>query len=200
MPFFTPGIVIATPVGGVPVEILRRGDAVVTRDGGIRRIVWRGRRELDFAMLKALPHLRPVLIRKGALGRGLPDRDMMVSPNHRMLVPRGKTALHFDAAEALVAAKNIAEARDVRQVDVLGVTYHHVIFDRHEVVLANGAWCECFQPGDMSLGAKGNAQRGEIHELFPELLETGVPLRWQMPRVRLKREGLVVSFGGPQRV
>ena len=43
------------------------------------------------------------------------------------------------------------------------------MFDRHEVVLSNGAWTESFQPGDYTLKGMGNAQRKEIFELFPEL-------------------------------
>jgi hypothetical protein len=43
------------------------------------------------------------------------------------------------------------------------------MFDQHEVILSDGAWTESFQPGDMTLGAMGDAQRQEILELFPEL-------------------------------
>jgi hypothetical protein len=49
------------------------------------------------------------------------------------------------------------------------VTYHHVMFDRHEVILADGAWSESFQPGDRSLGCVGAPVRDEILRLFPDL-------------------------------
>lgn len=195
MPFFTPGITIATPRGPVAVERLQPGDKVVTRDNGLQSIVWAGRRTFDFAALKVTPHLRPVLIRRGALGPGLPERDMMVSPNARLLVSPDRTPLPLAPGETLVAAKNLAEARDIRQVDVLGVTYLHMTFTRHEVVLANGAWAECFQPADTSLGAQGNAQRGEIRELFPDLDAGQRARRGARVRLRLRREGLVVEFG-----
>lgn len=175
VPCFTPGTTIATPRGECPVEELRVGDRVVTRDNGIREIRWIGRRSLSYAELQARPHLRPVLIEKGALGNGLPERDMLVSPNHRMLVASDHTALFFEEREILVAAKHIASARGVRSVDVLGVTYIHFMCDRHEVVLANGVWAEAFQPRDLSLGALGNAQRTEFFELSitqPRRVET----------------------------
>ena len=54
-------------------------------------------------------------------------------------------------------------------VDALGVTYVHVMFDRHQVVLSNGGWTESFQPGDWSLKGIGQAQRAELLGLFPEL-------------------------------
>ena len=94
------------------------------------------------------PHLKPILIRQGSLGNGLPERDMMVSPNHRMLVANDRTALYFDEHEVLVAAKHLVNHKGVAQVDSLGTTYIHFLCDRHEVVLSNGAWTESFQPGD----------------------------------------------------
>ena len=69
----------------------------------------------------------------------------------------------------LVAAKHLIDNRGVKPVETLGTSYIHFMFDRHEVVLGNGAWTESFQPGDQSLQGLGNAQRAEILELFPEL-------------------------------
>jgi hypothetical protein len=172
-PCFTPGTLIATPRGEVPVELLQAGDRVVTRDNGMQDIRWIGRRHLGWPAMNAHPHLRPILIRKGSLGEGLPERDMMVSPNHRMLVSNERTALYFAEAEVLVAAKHLVGGRAVAEVEIAGVIYIHFLFDRHEVVLANGAWTESFQPSDWSLKGIGNAQRTEIQELFPELRTPG---------------------------
>lgn len=166
---FTPGTLIATPRGEVAVEELAVGDRVITRDNGIQPIRWISRRRLDHALLLAHPHLRPVLVEKGSLGQDLPDRDMMVSPNHRLLVTRDRTHIHFDEPEALVAAKHLVGPRGIREVDCGGTTYIHVMFDRHEVVLANGAWCESFQPTERLIHGMGNAQRTELLELFPSL-------------------------------
>ncbi len=168
-PCFTPGTRIATPQGEVAVEDLKIGDRVVTRDNGAQAIRWIGRRTLGWAAINANPHLRPILFRKGSLGENLPERDMMVSPNHRMLVARDRTALYFAEREVLVAAKHLISGKSVVGIDIAGVIYVHFLCDRHEVVLANGAWTESFQPTDRSLKGVGNAQRMEILELFPEL-------------------------------
>ncbi|MFN3972658.1 MAG: Hint domain-containing protein [Gemmobacter sp.] len=187
IPCFTPGTLIATPRGEVPVEELRVGDRVVSRDNGIQDIRWVGAKHLDWAALCANPHLKPVLIRQGSLGNGLPERDMMVSPNHRMLVANDRTALYFEDHEVLVAAKHLVGANGVHSVDAAGTTYLHMMFDRHEVVLANGAWTESFQPGDYTLKGMGNAQRTEIFEIFPELAtETGLA-GYQAARRTLKK-------------
>ena len=169
VPCFTPGTLIATPRGEMLVEDLQVGDRVITRDNGIQEIRWVGAREMSGEDLAAAEHLSPVLIRQGALGNGLPERDMMVSPNHRVLVANDKTALYFEDREVLVAAKHLTGLEGVDQVDVSGVTYIHFMFAQHEVVLSDGAWTESFQPGDLSLKGIGNAQRIEILELFPEL-------------------------------
>ncbi|MEX3315604.1 Hint domain-containing protein [Sulfitobacter sp. PS-8MA] len=169
IPCFTPGTKIATPKGEIRVEDLRVGDRVITRDNGIQTIRWVGAREMTGAEFEMAAHLKPVLIRKGALGHDLPERDMMVSPNHRVLVANDKTALYFEEREVLVAAKHLTGMEGVDVVDVSNTTYIHVMFDRHEVILSDGTWTESFQPGDMSLAGIGEEQRNEILELFPEL-------------------------------
>ena len=169
IPCFTPGTVIATPKGERLVEELRAGDRVITRDNGIQEIRWIGEKAISGQELASNDHLRPVLIQKGSLGYGLPERDMLVSPNHRVLVNNDKTALYFEEREVLVAAKHLTGLAGVDVVNAMRTTYIHFMFDRHEVVLSNGAWTESFQPGEQSLKGVGNAQRNEIYELFPEL-------------------------------
>lgn len=169
VPCFTPGTLIATPRGERPVEDLRAGDRVVTRDNGIQEIRWVGRKEVGGRALRATPRLAPVLVKAGALGRGLPERDTLLSPNHRVLVTGERARTHFGESEVLVPARHMVGAPGVEAVGALGVTYLHFMFDRHEVVLSNGAWTESFQPGDWSLRGLGLAQRQELLALFPEL-------------------------------
>ncbi|QCO57068.1 tandem-95 repeat protein (plasmid) [Pseudorhodobacter turbinis] len=169
IPCFTPGTLIATPKGEVPVESLTAGDRVITRDNGIQQICWTGVKKMDWGTLTANPHLRPIMIRRGSLGHGLPERDMMVSPNHRVLVSNDRTSLYFDEHEVLVAAKHLVGGKGIFEVESIGTSYIHFMFEQHEVVLSDGAWTESFQPGDYTLKGMGNAQRNEILELFPEL-------------------------------
>ncbi len=169
VPCFTPGTRIATPRGEVAVETLEVGDRVITRDNGLQVIRWIGRRDLSVAELQAAPHMAPVQIAQGALGNGLPERDMRVSPNHRMLVANDKTALYFEEREVLVAAKHLTGLPGVTLLDPVEVSYIHLMFDQHEVILSDGTWSESFQPGLQSLAGVGNAQRMELLTLFPEL-------------------------------
>jgi len=169
IPCFTPGTLIATPKGEMLVEYLNVGDKVITRDNGIQEIRWVGAKALTWADFTTNPHLKPVLVKRGSLGHDLPEQDMVVSPNHRLLVANERTSLYFDEHEVLVAAKHLVGAAGVDVIDSVGTTYLHFMFDRHEVVLSNGAWTESFQPGDYTLKGLGNAQRSEIFEIFPEL-------------------------------
>ncbi|WP_386681655.1 Hint domain-containing protein [Loktanella sp. R86503] len=186
-PCFTPGTTIATPKGERLVEDLRAGDKVITRDNGIQEIAWVGAKEMTGKELAAKPHMKPILVKAGSLGHGLPERDMLLSPNHRVLVASEKTQLYFEEREVLAAAKHMTGAQGIHTLDVMRTTYIHFMFERHEVVLSNGAWTESFHPGDYSLNGLGNSQRNEIFELFPDLATTAGIEGYQAARKSLKK-------------
>ncbi|MEZ5762557.1 MAG: Hint domain-containing protein [Paracoccaceae bacterium] len=169
MPVLTTGLVIATEEGEVPAETLRVGDRVLTRDNGVQRIRWIGSSALTDDMLKAHGRLTPVSVRQGALDGWLPEAALIMSPNQRILAPRDRSLIRFEEHEALVSAKLTMGSREVAPDAVAGGAYWHVLFDRHEMILTNGAWYEAFHPGDISLNGLGNAQRFEIFALFPDL-------------------------------
>lgn len=177
-PCFTPGALIATSEGWRPVETLRRGDRIVTRDNGLKRIYWIGRRDVAFAELQETPELRPILIRKGALGSGIPSRDMLVSRNHRFLVGDAGS----DVNESLIAACHMGRRDRIGRASVLGVSYLHLLFQAHEVILANGAWTESFHPDDDIMKNIGHRQRREILNLFPEIATLGAARRFPAAR------------------
>ncbi|WP_376872835.1 Hint domain-containing protein [Albirhodobacter sp. R86504] len=167
VPCFTKGSLIATPSGETPVEDLRVGDKVFTRDNGIQTICWAGSRHLEAHEM--VDKFRPVRFRKGSLGNGMPSRDLLVSPQHRMLITSNLAELMFAEREVLVAAKHLTHLEGVDQLAAGEVTYVHLMFERHEVILADGAWSESFQPGELTLASMKSAQRDEIYGLFPEL-------------------------------
>ncbi len=168
VPSFTFGTDVATPEGPRRVELLRSGDDVNTRDNGVRPLRWVGHSTLDWPTLRANAHLRPILIRRGALGDGLPLRDMQVSPNHRLWVRPELSRIESDEKIMLIAAKHLVDNRGVYEVDAMGVTYVRLMFDQPQSVLINGIWAECYQPG-AEPAPESNAQRAELYELFPSL-------------------------------
>jgi Ca2+-binding RTX toxin-like protein len=184
---FTPGARIMTPKGQIAVQDLHVGDLVMTRDHGMQPIAWIGQRSLSAADLRLAPKLQPVRIAAGSLGDGLPERDLVLSPNHRMLIQSHRAALLFAENEVLAPAKHMVGTAGITQADVSGVTYVHIMFERHEVVLSDGVWSESFQPGDHSLGGLAQNQRDEIFTLFPELKTTAGVEGYQAARKSLKK-------------
>ena len=166
---FTPGTTIATRRGEIPVQQIKVGDLVVTRDNGLQPVRWVGRRNLGRDNLLRTPGFNPVRIKAGAFGEGVPQRDMMVSPNHRMLVASETAEVMFSEREVLVAAKHLVGLDGVETVTPDKVSYIHMLFDNHEVVFADGTWAESFQPGAHSMAGIQSEQRSEILSLFPEL-------------------------------
>lgn len=169
VPCFTPGTQIATPQGLVDVSDIKPGDLIFTRDHGMQEVRWVGKRTLSQAELNRLPHLRGIRIEKDALGQNIPDRDMTVSPNHRVLVCDPKVELFFGEREVLIAAKHLCDLPGVRRSTAESETYIHILFDHHEIVLSDQLWSESFQPGQQALEGLDVAQRDEIFELFPDL-------------------------------
>jgi hypothetical protein len=166
------GTLIRTPSGPVPVEELRPGDLVDTKDSGPQPVKWVGLRRVSPAELKADPSLRPIRIRAGALGHDLPVRDLGVSPQHRILLSDWRAELLFGAHEVLVPAKALIDDRAITVDHALQpIEYYHVLFDAHEIMFTEEAATESFHPGDYAMRELGDATRVELHKLFPELFE-----------------------------
>lgn len=157
---FTPGTRIATPGGPRAVEEIRPGDRVSTRDGGGQAVLWAGARRVSGARLHAMPRLRPVRIRAGAFGPGWPCDDLLVSPDHRILVSDAAAREIFGEAEVLVAARDLIDGRAiVTDSGLREVTYLHLLTARHEVTWANGLAAETFHPAAADTAALDPGQR-----------------------------------------
>lgn len=184
---FTPGTRIATPMGEVAVENLRVGDKVFTRDNGIQEMRWIGQRDLSPQEMALTQQFQPVVVRAGSLGQGMPERDLVLSPNHRLLLTGDQASLYFGETEVLCAAKHLTTMEGIDRIETRSIRYVHMMSDRHEVVLSNGAWTETFQPGDFSLKGVKDEQRAEIISLFPELEAIGATGGWPAARKVIKR-------------
>lgn len=170
VPCFTAGTLIETPSGAKAIEDLAEGDLVLTLDHGPQPIRWIGSRTLTSVDLQANPRLRPICVSAGALGAGLPRRDLRVSPQHRMLVRSAIAVRMFDAQEVLIPAHKLVGVPGVHVDETASSeTYYHILFDRHEIVTAEGAPSESLYTGPEALKSIGRDARDEIFEIFPEL-------------------------------
>lgn len=156
---FTPGTLILTAKGQCRVEGLRVGDMVVTADNGLQPIMWISDRVLSGAQLMADPRLAPVRIERDVFGN---DRPLIVSPQHAMVMGDG-------SGQSFVRAKHLAlETAVARHIlPEPGVRYIHMMFERHEVIFAEGAPTESFYPGEWALNGLTNISRAELQAMFP---------------------------------
>ncbi|HKK98324.1 MAG TPA: Hint domain-containing protein [Marivita sp.] len=166
VPCFVAGTLIDTEDGKRRVEDLRADDLIWTMDRGLQPLRWIGQR-----MVAAVGAFAPVHVAAGTFGD---HRTLMLSPQHRILVRDPLADLVFGTPEVLVAAKHLINGRNVTSVEGGSVTYVHLLFDQHEIVMANGLATESFLPGPQTVDAFENEIVDEIAQLFPELdLETG---------------------------
>jgi hypothetical protein len=159
-PCFVAGTMIDTPTGPRQVEELKVGDLVTTLDDGPQEIRWMGKREVV-----GLGTLSPVEFLAGAIGN---MESLRLSPQHRVLISSWAAQMHFGETEVLVAAKHLVNGASIRFSPNRSVTYVHFMFDKHQIVFADGAKVESFFPGDYMMGADTEL-RDEILSIFPEL-------------------------------
>ncbi|WP_373635672.1 Hint domain-containing protein [Yoonia sp. SS1-5] len=161
-PCFTPGTMIATDQGDVPVAALRPGMRVKSRDNGYVPLRAIRAAEIARAVLQWHPDLRAVTIPAGALGN---DRQMMLSPAHCVLVQGADVELICDAPEAFVPVHHFVGLAGIGRVPGnQPVTYCHLLFDRHEVICSDGAWTESLYMGDLAHAALRAVQEWETEE------------------------------------
>jgi len=182
VPCFAAGTVIQTDRGEVVIEDLKTGMMVRTVDAGFQPIRWIGSTSLDAVDLAARPELRPIRIGRGALGQNIPHRDLLVSPQHRILV-RSRIAMRmFSAEEVLLPAKKLLGMDGVCRVDdAAQVDYFHILFDAHHLIFSDGAVSESFFVGPQVLHGIDRQSYDEILTLFPEFKEDQSGLRLARP-------------------
>ena len=158
---FTHGTMIVTENGEKAIEDLKAGDKVLTKDNGLQELRWIGSRKVP-----AKDNFAPIMIKAGAMAN---DRDLLVSPQHRMVVEGWKSELLFGEREVLAAAKHLVNGDTIYVQSGGMVEYFHMLFDTHEIVFGNGAASESFHPGEVGISAMSKDARDEIFTLFPEL-------------------------------
>jgi len=164
IPCFVAGTMIRTVDGDKPVEQIEPGDLVITRDEGPRPVRWAGSRQV-----KAEGDFAPIRIRAGTFGE---HGDLLLSPQHRVLVRDSLAELLFGEDEVLVAAKDLLNDRSVLRRAGGMVTYVHLMFDRHQVIYSEGLPTESFLPGPQTTNLFEQPVVDEICTIFPDLNPT----------------------------
>lgn len=162
VPCFVEGTRIETVNGPVPVEKIAVGDLVLTLDHGFQPVAWHGVRQVP-----SLGAMAAVRIPAGTFGD---HGALAVSPQHRLHVTGWRAQLYAGEDEVLVKAIHVVRAGRLTQ-DHSGtpVTYHHLMFARHEIIRAEGLWSESYYPGPTAFAGHDAEVQDELLSLFPEL-------------------------------
>ncbi|MEM7238287.1 MAG: Hint domain-containing protein [Pseudomonadota bacterium] len=178
-PCFVAGTWITTDQGEIPVEDLDVGDLIETLDHGLQPLRWIGQRKIP-----GRGRFAPIAFAEGAIGN---TRRLLVSPQHRILLRSWRADVLFGETEVLAAAKHLVNDKTIATLEMPSVTYFHLLFDTHEIVISDGALTESFHPGRLSIDGFGAATRAELIELFPELADTEDTEALPAARMCLKR-------------
>ncbi|EAQ46103.1 MAG: hypothetical protein BM560_00600 [Roseobacter sp. MedPE-SWde] len=159
---FTRGTRITMATGAQkPIEDLKPGDRVLTRDEGVQELRWIGQ-----TTSRAVGRMAPVLIRAGVLNNAA---DLVVSPDHRLMVYQRHDELGAGSPELLVRARDLVNGSDVVVQDGGFVDYFQLLFDRHHIVYAEGIAAESLFLDSMTQPALPD----EILARISPTLETG---------------------------
>ncbi len=157
---FAQGTRVGTPDGDVPIEQLAAGDLVHTLDNGPQPVRWIGRRTVP-----GRGRFAPICFEPDSIGN---RRRILLSPQHRVLLTGWRCELLFHESEVLCAAKHLQDGDKVFSAPCDEITYFHVMFDRHEILLSDGALLESFFLGDHVTPGE-RPTRAELLDMFPEL-------------------------------
>ncbi|WP_321364777.1 Hint domain-containing protein [uncultured Celeribacter sp.] len=165
---FGPGVMIETSEGPQPVEWLRPGDLLLTRDEGYKPLIWAGRSALTDETIQP-----PLRIHAGAFGKRTPERDLILAPGHHVLLRSAQVELHFFENEVLVPSGDLATEAEVDYTPPISdYAYCHLVMADHQMLLAEGVWTESLFPDEDALCALGSQARAEITaKLGPSLIE-----------------------------
>ncbi len=174
-PSLARGTMIMTPSGERPIESLRPGDRVTTRDSGAKPIsrILRGR--LTEGEILQDPPLAPIRIAAGAMGENLPKAALTVAPQHRFLVEDWRAQVFFDEPEILMTAKALRNGETIGPALIKGdLEMFHIVTQSHEIVFASGMPTETVPLSNTGSTTLPLSVRTALAELFQGITRTAV--------------------------
>ena len=161
VPCFGPGTLIATPDGDMDVEDIVVGQRVWTLTDGAVPVRWIATTTTD-----GTGDMAPVVFAPGVIGNAA---ELVVSPQHRILIQDERAEMLFGVPELLVAAKHLCGMSGVSRRPQAQIRYTHMMFDRHQIVRSQGALTESFFFARTAVSGVDAVARAELLSLFPSL-------------------------------
>ncbi|MEP5732533.1 MAG: Hint domain-containing protein [Sulfitobacter sp.] len=132
---FTRGTHITMATGAQkPIEDLAIGDRILTRDDGVQKIRWISR-----STVRAVGEFAPIKIHAGTLNN---EKDLIVSPDHRLFIYQRSDEVGAGRSELLVKARHLINGETVTVMDGGFVDYFQLLFDSHQIIYAEGIAAE----------------------------------------------------------
>lgn len=162
VPCFAAGTALLTPSGEVAVEFLKTGDFLETADVGAQPIIWIGSTKIVFNANNEKQ--KPTIVAAHALGNDLPKRDLVISPQHKILLES------TNGQRVLAPAKGLTGQRGIRVMKGrTKVEYFHVLLSNHSIIFSDGLATESFYPGKTAMKMLKTEQRKAIEAAVPSL-------------------------------
>ena len=162
-----------------PVEDLKVGDRILTRDDGVQILRWIGQNTT-----RAVGDFAPIRIRAGTLHN---ENDLLVSPDHRLFIYQRSDAVGAGRSEVLVRARHLVNGDSVTRQEGGFVDYFQLLFDEHQIIYAEGIAAETLLvdtrtraalPGDLSdrlaQSLPGHESRAHLDFEIDETLLNGI--------------------------
>ena len=189
-PCFTLGTRILTPSGQVAVEKLKPGDEIISYDHGPIELLSIRMRYVSAEELYTFPRRAPVVIPSFASGTSPTESDLVVSPQHRVLIRSKVCQRMFGTGEVLSPAAQLVGFRGIRrEKSWAGVLYLHLLFDHHAIIFANGVPTESLY---LSHSFQLQFKRDELLRLFA--LENGAGICSMRPARKIVEGGPLKSL------
>lgn len=176
-PCFLKGTLIRTPFGDRAVDHIAEGDFVDTQDHGAQPVRWIGR-----GTYPGIGRFAPIRFDTGTIGN---TRPLCVSPQHRMLHSSWRANVLFGTPDVLIPAHCFVDGSSVIRAQTGFVTYLHLMFDRHEIIFAEGAATESYFADDPTWSAPTQsaptqsvlttATAAELAAMFPDMPSARTP-------------------------
>lgn len=164
------GTVISTKSGDTAVEDLRPGDLIKTRDNNYQPLRWIGSCTLNQPDGESGDADYPLRIRADALGPMRPVQDLLVSPRFRILTNHPSCAALFGSSETLAPAVDLLDGDTIMRVrPASGLNFYNLMFDRHQIIEANGLETESYHPGNFGIAVMSLEMQAHLRQILQHL-------------------------------
>lgn len=151
-----------------PVEALRPGDLILTRDGRSLPL-----RSSIAETGPALGSAARVIIREGAFAN---DRELVVSAAHHLLVPGRRNDLDPAAPDRVLPAWRLVNDLTVTLDSIGQAEWFHLVLDRHDFIFAEGIPCESLCLTEAARAGLSPDPARHLAQTVPDLVHSPHPL------------------------